>query len=251
MVVVATPPATHLAVLKAILRGPVPPEVIVLEKPLAVDVLDAREMVTLCEKSPSKFVLNYSRRFSPEISAGLAKFSGEECRFSGICSGGLISNGTHWFDMLQMAGFHASEVRGIPPVVSLPGNDFQVDVLIRSTSGSSAVLQALPSGFPSVFEFTAMSHTEKLRISDLGFTLEASRCAPSLLVKGAKSFLEVADRRGDMPGNLDRLYENVACIIQENTPPVCGLEHGWHPLEIALAAKDSAERGGIPLQLPL
>jgi len=250
VVVIATPPASHLAILKTVLAVSVQPKVIVLEKPLAIDLQQAREMVELGEISHCKIVLNYSRRFSPEIASGLAKFVDKECRFSGLYSGGLISNGTHWFDMLQMAGFRAREVRAIPPVVLLPGDDFQVDVILRSESGSSAILQMLPAGFPSVFEFTAMSRNSKLNITDLGLTLEDSSCAPSLIVKGATNYLRGVRRVGDVTGNLDRLYENVAGIIQGSAHPVSNTEHGLHPLEIAFAAKESAERDGVPINLP-
>jgi hypothetical protein len=249
VIVIASPPGTHLGMLKAVISAP--PKVVVLEKPLASNLHEAREVLALGGASASKVVLNYSRRFSPEITSGLAKFAGQECRFSGTYSGGLVSNGTHWFDMLQMAGFRTSEVRGIPPLARLPGEDFQVDVVLRSESGSSAVLQMLPAGFPSTFDFMAMSRTTRFRISNLGFELEESYADRSPYVKRTESYVGNVVKSGEMGRNLDRLYENVGCILQKNEPPICGVKHGLLPLEIALAAKESAERGGVPIRLPL
>lgn len=244
VVVIATPPATHLSLVRSVLVASRPPGVLILEKPVAACPDEALSILHLSREAKSRVVLNYSRRFSPEITSALAGFRESTSCFSGFCSGGLVSNGTHWFDLLQMAGFRAKKVRGIPPVRPLPGEDCQTDVVLESESGSKAFLQMLPPGFPSVFEFTAASSSARFRLSDLGFTLEESPAGPSCFVKGARQFDQPTRKTGDLSGNLDRLYENILGILESGTKPLCSVEDGILPLRIAAAARASAENGG-------
>lgn len=245
VVVIATPPVTHLSLVRSMLASSRLPGVVILEKPVAACPNEALSILHLSREAKFRVVLNYSRRFSPEITSALAGFRERTSYFSGFCSGGLVSNGTHWFDLLQMAGFRTKKVYGIPPVRPLPGEDYQTDVVLESESGSKAFLQMLPPGFPSVFEFTAASSAARFRLSDLGFTLEESPAGPSCFVKGARQFNQPARKTGDLPGNLDRLYENVLGILERGTEPLCSVEDGILPLRITAAARASAEKGGF------
>ena len=94
-----------------------------------------------------------------------------------------------------------------------------------------------------------MSREARFNISDSGFALEDGILTPSLIIEGAQNYLRVGKRTGDMAGNLDRLYDHVARIIKQEEEPFCTVENGLHPLEIAFAAKESAERGGFPIAL--
>jgi predicted dehydrogenase len=60
--VVATPPATHLAIVEQLCRDQVP--VIICEKPLADNLPQAQAVVRLVEQSSSQVIINYERRYS-------------------------------------------------------------------------------------------------------------------------------------------------------------------------------------------
>ena len=104
VIVIASPTSHHSLVLKEVLAHSTP-KVILCEKPLAYDLVEAREMVEACENAGVKLFVNYMRRADPgaieikeRIESGkiLAPIKGVVWY-----SKGFLHNGSHFFNLLE------------------------------------------------------------------------------------------------------------------------------------------------------
>ncbi len=104
VVVIATPTAQHNLALKEVLAHS-SPKVVLCEKPLAYDLLEAREMVAACKNAGVLLYCNYMRRADPgaiEIKVRLE--SGKiAAPVKGVVwySKGFLHNGSHFFNLLE------------------------------------------------------------------------------------------------------------------------------------------------------
>jgi predicted dehydrogenase len=103
VVVIATPTPAHSATLAGVLERS-RPRVVLCEKPLAPNVLEASAMLDLCRRAGVDLYVNYMRRSLPgvlelrrRIDAGALR----DCK--GVCwySKGLLHNGSHFLGLLE------------------------------------------------------------------------------------------------------------------------------------------------------
>ncbi len=87
IVSICTPPQTHCNVLKDMLIANNQLSAIYCEKPIAVDIEEAKEMVAVCKEAKVILQVNHQRRF------GMPTF---------FYSRGLFNTGTHVVDLLRM-----------------------------------------------------------------------------------------------------------------------------------------------------
>jgi predicted dehydrogenase len=104
VVVIATPTLQHNAILKEVLAHS-RPKAILCEKPLSFDLLEAREMVEICESAGVKLFVNYMRRTTPgSIEIKTRIDSGKiSLPIKGVAwySKGFLHNGSHLFNLLE------------------------------------------------------------------------------------------------------------------------------------------------------
>jgi predicted dehydrogenase len=104
VVVIASPTAQHSPALKELLAYSTP-KLVLCEKPLAYDLVEAREMVEACESAGVKLFVNYMRRADPsaiEIKERIR--SGKIATpIKGVVwySKGFLHNGSHFFNLLE------------------------------------------------------------------------------------------------------------------------------------------------------
>ncbi len=107
VVVIATPNSSHavytLQAAEAGVRG------ICCEKPMAVNLKDARAMVQVCAQQQTPLIINHQRRVGADLLAARRLLDdgaiGQIRNIRGICAGDLLSDGTHLLDsMLWLAG---------------------------------------------------------------------------------------------------------------------------------------------------
>jgi len=104
VVVIATPTALHREAVHTILSHS-KPKVILCEKPLAYNPLEAREMVEACQSAGVKLFVNYMRRV--DIGALEVKRRIDEGLLSAPIKGvawyskGFLHNGSHFFNLLE------------------------------------------------------------------------------------------------------------------------------------------------------
>jgi len=102
--VISSSTSSHYRVLMQVLKSEV--QYIICEKPFVLDIKKAKKIIKLIKKNKKKIIINYSRRFSPEIIYLVSKiknnFFGNIERVSITTSRGLINNGCHYIDLIRM-----------------------------------------------------------------------------------------------------------------------------------------------------
>ena len=102
--VIASSTSSHYNVLKDVLQSKI--KYIICEKPFILNIHKAKEIIKLIKKNKKKVIINYSRRFSPEIINLINRIKnnsyGNINRISITTSRGLINNGCHYIDLMRM-----------------------------------------------------------------------------------------------------------------------------------------------------
>lgn len=107
VVVVATSNASHAALTVAAARAGV--RGVLCEKPMAVNLANARAMVAACEEAGTVLAVNHQRRVGADFVEARrlirARAIGEVLEWRGYCAGDMLSDGTHAVDsLLWLAG---------------------------------------------------------------------------------------------------------------------------------------------------
>lgn len=150
IVAIATPTQLHGDVLRSVLKLS-EPKAILSEKPLSLDVSEARSMVDDCTVRGCKLYVNYMRRSDPgaiEVRRRLDEGSiGSPVKGVAWYSKGIFHNGSHFLNLLQ---FWLGEVIGFRVVDSgrlWNGTDPEPDIQVAFSRGTIVFLAAREENF--------------------------------------------------------------------------------------------------------
>lgn len=170
VVVIASPTSQHNNALKEVLKNS-NPIAILCEKPLAYDLLEAREMVETCEKAGVKLYVNYMRRADPgaiEIKARIK--SGQIATpIKGVVwySKGFLHNGSHFFNLLEfwLGSFVGAEIMDPGRLWGI--QDSEPDVQVEFKGGKVVFMAAWEEAF-SHYTIELLSPSGRLRYEQGG-----------------------------------------------------------------------------------
>ena len=103
VVIIANPTCIHHKTLSEVINQ-IKPKAILCEKPLAYDLVAAREMVDACDSAGINLYVNYPRRSDPGVIEIKRLIEADE--FTGPIKGvvwyskGFLNNGSHFFNLL-------------------------------------------------------------------------------------------------------------------------------------------------------
>ena len=250
LVSICTPDASHADILRTILptqsvRG------LLVEKPLALDLVEAREMVMLAADRGIVLGVNYSRRYSAghrrvgELirSGGL----GEIQTVSGYYTKGVLHNGTHWFDLARflvgeivvVQGFVKQKIRSVDPTL---------DVRLTFDSGASGSLQSCQADAFSIFEMDILGSAGRIRLTESGHQIEHFTVADSPFYSGYSALQYKDHWDGELNNTLLHAVQDLADCVAHGGVPRCTGADGIAALAIGIGAIESA-RTGAPVIL--
>ena len=174
VVSVATPDATHAAILQE-LAG-FAPRVIFCEKPLATSLTDAEKITALYRSLPTQIQVNYLRRFVPAfqeirdaIAAGLF---GKYLTGSGIYVKGFLHNGSHMVDLLRFWLGDIVETGRLGPISLDSEGDPEMSARLQFKDGGCFLVQSLAGNPYWMFEMDLFFEKRRLRVLNSGFLFE-------------------------------------------------------------------------------
>jgi len=265
VVLVCTPPNMHAPIsITAMEHG----KHVLCEKPLARTIEEAREMVSVAQRSKVKLKCGFNHRHHPSITKAKELFDkgvvGEldflRCRY-GICgrpgyekewranpeivSGGhLMEQGIHgidlfrWFagDFSHAVGFTTTRYWKITP---LEDNAF---ALFKTTRGQIASLHSSLTQWKNLFSFEVSGHEGYIRVSGLGGSYGTERIAV-----GRRTFSEpfredVTEFRGE-DRSWHEEFKEFTTSITENREPIGNGSDGLEALKLVFAIYQSATTG--------
>ncbi len=239
IVSVCTPDHTHYAILKEILNAPQSVQAILCEKPLAVTVAQAQEVIGLARQRQITLAVVYMRRFAQNMRA-LKEFIstgklGEIQAIAGWYTKGVRHNGSHWFDLLR---FLIGEVAWLRAWNRLQNHqdDPTLDIVLGLENGAIATLRAADASFYTIFEMEILGSLGRVRLIDSGFMVEYSRAAASKRYSGYDELEDAPIDFGNRKNLLYHAVDDLVIALKTQSRPACTGEDGLAALQIANAA---------------
>jgi predicted dehydrogenase len=253
------PPFHHRVVLEAVKAGV---KAILCERPLAVTVEEAAEMVTACESAGVILAVNHARRWEPVyLRAKRLLAQGEIGRLTSLAGyypGRAFTVGTHLFDLMR---FFAGNVSWVSGDTTDHGNaEIGLSGYLRFRSGVQGLAVSGCGGADWLFELDLVGSRGRLRISGDGARLELARFSEadpvvksweSLTSRPEEPAARPCDQRPQGKQGLAAALGDLLACLQSGGMPACSGRDGMAALEIAWALCESATRGHRRIDLPL
>lgn len=240
---ICTPDAAHFAMINRALEYP-SVKAVLAEKPLAMNLDEAKTLVKLARERNVLLAVNYSRRYAPgfqklkeRIDSG---FFGKIQAVSGFYTKGVLHNGTHWLDLANFLMGPAAMIRAFDRLRE-GGNDPTLDVLLEFANGASGSLLGCDAKAFAVFEMDIMGTSGRARIVDSGVTIEIHQAVQDSVVAGYRRLNLVERFEGCLGSALPSAISDLVQCIEKGGRPRSSGESAVEALALGLAAIDSAK----------
>lgn len=249
IIIIATPPQTHLSLLKECVRFAVP--IVICEKPLAASVKEAKQIEAIVVESSMVLVLNYQRRFSPlfarvrtDIRKGkLGRIQQITCYYSN----GLYSNGGHVIDALAyVLNDDVASVIGIQNDMNKTHseNDTNVDALLTTKKGAKIVLQSFDQKEYGIHDLRIYGTEGNAILTDYGRMLIEEPARSSRFV-GIRQLNRAQAQITQVPfSDTEGALAHAIECYEDRRPPISSVMSGLSVLRVLDAITKSARQGG-------
>jgi predicted dehydrogenase len=245
---ICTPDSTHHSVICEVMEyGCV--RAIYAEKPLALSLADATEILALAKSRNIVLAVNYFRRYAPTIQNLRKEIMDDKC-IGGIqtvsChyTRGILHNGTHLLDLARYIIGEIVSVQGFSNRCSDYG-DPTLDAFVRFENGASGYLHGCDEKHFDICEMDLVGVSGRIRIIDSGHTLEYYGVRDDPRYSGYK---ELFFKEKNIQGMTDTLLHGVEDIVNclnHKKDPLCSGLDGLAALRLGLAIQESAGTGNI------
>lgn len=226
VVSVCLPDDLHYATLLALAEKPV--KFIFLEKPAVTTSEEADVVRALYAELPIRVLVNYTRRFVPEIrKIRDAITSGNYGAFltgTGYYGKGLLHNGSHMVDLLQFLLGQVGAVQKVSELADFYSQDPSVSALLSMSCGGFFHLCHIDSRKFDVFEMDLIFERKRIRIRDLGTVIEEYSVADDALFEGYRTLNKNAEYATEHTKAMYYAVANIRNNLGKDEPLVCTLD---------------------------
>jgi UDP-N-acetylglucosamine 3-dehydrogenase len=251
IVSICTPTESHYSVLKELLNYPV--KGIFCEKPLASNVMEAKEMVWMCEEREIALAVNHTRRWDDNYL--LAKRMIQDGKIGRIKAvnalypGQIFNIGTHLFDTIRMMiERDAKTVSGVS--FNIGNDDPSVSGWIHFNENIFCTLFSTGKREDLIFEVDIIGDEGRIRILENGERIEWHTFSESSRYSG---YRELSLMPMEPISKKDRFIEainDIITVIEGGKKEVnCSGKDGLWALALTIAMRESAKKNGNPINL--
>ncbi|MBL8325235.1 MAG: Gfo/Idh/MocA family oxidoreductase [Rubrivivax sp.] len=239
VVSLCSPTALHAAHIAAVLS--LHPRLLFCEKPVTASADDTAAAVEVCATAGVKMAVNHSRRWAPdarrlrdELAAG---HWGAVRSATGLYNKGVLHNGSHLVDLLQMLLGPLQLLAAGLPVFDHWHDDPSVPALLQSRQGVPVALNVAHAADYALFELQLLTERGMVVMEDGGAGWRLRRTVGGVRFKGA-AVLDGGQRvHGEFPASMAAAVADIHHVLScGGTPASSG--------ETALAAQRLAEEIG-------
>jgi len=223
VVSLCSPTALHAAHIAAILS--LHPRLLFCEKPVTGSAAETAAAVEVCASAGVKMAVNHNRRWAPdivrlrrELQAGAAGPWGAVRAAVGIYNKGILNNGSHLVDLLQMLLGPLELVAAGAPVFDHWENDPTVPALLQTREGVSVTLNAAHAADYAVFELQLFTERGMVAMEDGGAGWRVRRVIGSPHFKGYAVLDSGQRSNGDYHASTLAAVGNVHEALTRNAP---------------------------------
>jgi predicted dehydrogenase len=222
------------------------------EKPLAISLSDADDMVALCREKGVVLAVGCTRRWDAwwQMARKLIANGelGQLLQINAMGNCGISHNGSHMIDLIRfLAGDEIEWVfgEGESDEAATSDDDLRMNGYLAFKNGARCYIRTWPSG-PSDWSFEIVGDKGTLRSMANGSEMEwITRIDRDVIATRGMP----RPQRINSPG-VNAVYDIVNCI-ETGKKPECSGEDGVAALETALALRESHRRGGCRVNVPL
>lgn len=246
---------THLDIVRAAVARGV--KAVFCEKPIADSLSAADEIIRLCAGRNVMLMVDYPRRFDRfhrEVATFLQKGGlGQVQQVTGYYTAGVANTGSHLFDLLRFYLGDPAWVQGRHSSSASPNpGDPNIDGWL-GFPGCVAAVQACDVRAYLIFEVVLLGIAGRLRITSSGFAVEFEEVRESERFAGYRE-LRSAPPPVRVDGPREFMLAAVAHLVtclETSQRPFCSGEDGRAALEMVCALRESADAGGMRVDLPM
>ena len=242
IVSICTPDPTHYELVRAALRTD-GVRAVLAEKPLALEIEQARELVKLAAERRVILAVNYLRRYAEPIvrlrdlicTGGI----GTVRLVSGLYTKGTLHSGTHWFDLARFLVGEVVRVEGRNRLHEA-SDDPTLDVHLEFDGGAVGELFGCSEEDFSVFEMDLIGTGGRARLTQSGDELELFTAVDGVPCSDYRGLVRQSRTENVLQDVLLRVVEDIVRCLQTGATPQCTGFDATRALEIGLEARQSA-----------
>lgn len=238
--VVATPDETHYQILKKLSQMPL--RLVLMEKPLTKTLKDAEEIYRLYKKKHIPVVVNYTRRFIPELEAVREKIIKE--RYGNFITGnsyygkGLIHNGSHNIDLIRWLIGEIKKSIILDSEVDYYQNDPSISAILTLENNKKLYLQHINCNLFTIFENNFIFEKGRIVIKNGSAFIEEYIVKNNKIFKGYKNLVRIKIIKTERFQAQKLLVNNIYNYLTKKTPIKCDLTEGYKTLKTCLMIKE-------------
>jgi len=214
---ICSPTQCHAYDLEIALR--LKPKLIFCEKPVTISLAETERLVAECGKLNIPLVVNYSRRWDPDILKLQTDMQagrwGQLRSVVGYYNKGILNNGSHMLDILHLLVGPMDIVKVGKPVHDFSPNDPSVPVWLEGPQGIPVHLVCGHAEDYAIFELQLIFSQGVLTMEEGGMFWRERRAINSETFKGYRMIGEGVRRAGEYPRAMLQAVDNIyRAIIQ-------------------------------------
>ena len=209
------------------------PKIIFLEKPICRNLQD----IDILQKINLPILVNYSRRFSKNFQKLAERIKNNEfgkyqCG-NAFYGKGLIHNGSHMIDLLNLLIGKINNVRFFDSIKDFYKDDITKSAIITFENGKTLTLNGCNCQNYTIFEFDLMFEKAQIKMLNTGFDIEIHKIIDSEKFKGYKILKLNEQIKTDMDFVLENAVDNIIANLDYKTPLLCTLQNGIEAIKLS------------------
>ncbi|KRE97952.1 hypothetical protein ASG89_29045 [Paenibacillus sp. Soil766] len=245
VVSVCTPPEHRLKILKTIVAE-ASPKIIFCEKPVALDVFDAKKILEFVRSTDCLVIPNLSRRWlggMTRIKEAIdQKIFGELQKVHVKYTRGIFNTGSHIFDLIHwfVGAIDTVQVIGQVYTTADKDNDPSYDFLFKTINGTTGYAESFNDEQYYMFELDLYFAKGKVEIRESGNRVVYFEQGSHPLFSGFHSLHAVKEETNLLQeSTIANAIQNIIEVLNGNSRPACDINDGLSPLFVADALQQS------------
>lgn len=232
IVVVATPDETHYTILRRICNYPV--KLVVAEKPLATIYYEAKKIVKLYEQKNIPVVVNYTRRFVPELEKIQSQINqglyGEFLTGIAYYGKGLLHNGSHTIDLLR---WFIGEIKSsivLNQLIDFKPSDPSLAAVLIFAQQQKLYLQPVNCNLYTIFETDLLFTQGRIILKSGSTIIQEYKIKNNKIFEGYRNLVQIQEIKTKRLQANYNLVNNVYNFLVSKEPLKCNLQEAYTTL---------------------
>jgi predicted dehydrogenase len=212
-----------------------PLKFIFLEKPAVRSIAEANVVGSIYDRLSVRVLVNYTRRFVPEIRRIARAIKAGE--FGPLVTGigyygkGLCHNGSHMVDLLHFLVGEVAETKKIDEIADFYQDDPSVSALLTMRNGGRFILQHIDCREFDTFELDLTFEKKRIRICELGTIIEEHSVQENAIFKGYRTMSKTTEYYTEHRKAMLYAVENIRNNLKQDEPLACTLTESFDAID--------------------